>query len=740
MDLDRKEKLVLGFGDQRREIEVQVPDEDPRPWDLDSRFSVVGKALPRADGRAKVTGRARYTADVTLPGLLFGGFVRCPVAKAAIHRVDLDAVRGHPAVKAVLDLGVRETRYADQPLAAVAAETRQGLEEAIRMARLDYEALPHAARMEQAMAEGAPAVHRNRPNVGERRPARNAEDVERALAAAELQVQLTCETAVQVHCSLEPHGIVAHWEGDRLTVWASTQATFGVRSDLADALGIPHANVKVITEYMGGGFGSKFAAGYFGLAAARLAREAGRPVKLMLGRREELTDTGNRPNSIQTMRLGLTRAGKIGPYAVDIVGTPGVGRNAGARNPMIYDFDTALVARTETEVATNAGPQAAFRAPGHPQGSFALESILDLAAEAAGLDPIEFRLRNDSHPVRRAQYRDGAIRIGWSERKPTGSAKGRFRRGLGVAAAVWYQIGAPGGAEVLCRILRDGSVEMRNGCQDIGTGTRTILQVIGAEELGLPPERVVPFLGVTDDPVGPGSGGSVTAPTIAPAARQAAWQAGRRLCELVARELGGEAGDYLLLGGRVVHGKDGTKALPFAEACRLIDEEIAVTGKRSRNFATYQGTVGGVQFADVVVDCDYGVVTVRKIVALQDAGIIINRNQAESQVHGGVIQGLSYALFEERVMDRHLGQMLNGDLETYKIAGPKDIPEIECVLYDVSNGGNTTSTAGIGEPTMVPTAAAIAGAVHNAIGVRVPALPMTPDRVLQALAGAEQGR
>jgi xanthine dehydrogenase YagR molybdenum-binding subunit len=286
-------------------------------------------------------------------------------------------------------------------------------------------------------------------------------------------------------------------------------------------------------------------------------------------------------------------------------------------------------------------------------------------------------------------------------------------------------------------------VEILNGAQDIGTGTRTLMAIVAAEELGLPVDRIAAFIGNTNDPVGPGSSGSTTAGSIAPAARQAAYLAGQELRGLAAKHLGCDVTDLLLRDGKVVHVKDEAKSLSFTDACRLIEGElITARGKRKSNYkdGIYRGGVAGVQFADVEVDCDFGIVRVKKMVAIQDGGLTINRLAAESQVFGGVIQGISYALFEERVMDRHLGHQVNADMEMFKIAGPMDMPEIEVVLWDVSNGGNNTSTAGTGEPTTVPTAAAIAGAVHNALGVRVKSLPLTPDKILAALATKEKGR
>lgn len=736
---DRKVKLVLGFAGDRQEVELTIPDEEPTPWDLDTKFSVVGGKHARVDALAKVTGKAKYTHDINLPGMLFGGFARCPHAAAEIVSIDTADALLVPGVKAAIPMTQDRVRFAGQPVCALAATTRQALAAGIAKVNAKYTVLPHAARTDLALKDSAPVVHRNQQsNKSGTGAPRNGEAVAAALQQSAKVVRATATTQVQTHACFETHSTVAQWEGDKLTLWTSTQATFGVRSQVADALRIPEANITVISDFMGGGFGSKFGAGYFTPIAARLAKECGAPVKIALNRREEHTDTGNRPDSIQEMALGVTTDGKLGPYSVTITGTPGIGRGAGARNPMIYDFPRDVRAVEQVEVATNAGPQAAMRAPGHPQGSFALETIMDLAAEAIGMDPLEFRTRNDSNSVRLAQYADGAKRIGWEQRRKNGSATGRFRRGLGVASATWGGLGGPQ-AEVDCKIFRDGSVQVRNGAQDIGTGTKTVLGVVVAEELGLPLEKIAVSMGNTSDPTGPASGGSTTAPSLAPAARQAAYLAGRELKQLAAKHLGVSADKLVMKAGRI--STPGSQGMTFEEACRLIQSgEISARGKRRSNFRTFKDGVAGVQFAEVEVDCEYGLVRVVRIVALQDAGIIINRLQAENQVNGGVIQGLAYALMEERVMDRQLGHQMNADFEMYKVPGTKDMPEIECVLYDIANGGNNTSVCGIGEPTCIPTASAIAGAIHNAIGARVLSLPMTADKVLAALAAREKGR
>jgi xanthine dehydrogenase YagR molybdenum-binding subunit len=738
-------KIRVGMPSDPKEISVEIPEGDPFPWQLGDKHAVVGKPQPRLDAVAKVTGRAKYTHDINLPGMLFAKFVRCPFARATVKAVDVGAALKVEGVKVARQYGRPEVRYAWQHVAVVAATTRQAAEHAAHLVKVDYEVLPHAARVEQSLAAGAPKVVANKdnksPGRGGSEPAKRAA-VDDALKRASHVVEAVATTQVQTHSCLETHGVVAHWEApEKLKVWASTQGTFSVRNELADTFQIPESNVTVITHYMGGGFGSKFGAGYFGRAAAELAKETGLPVKLMLDRKEEHATGGNRPDSIQDMKLGVSEKGELLGYRVTVQGTGGLQGGGDARNPLIYDFKE--VDKTVFDVATNAGAAAAFRAPGHPQGSFAVETIIDLAAEALGMDPLELRMKNDRHPIRQHQYKEGAKLFGWDKRKKNGSDPGPVKRGMGVASAVWFQLGGRG-ADVIVRIRKDGSVEVRNGAQDIGTGTRTIMAMVTAEELGIPVSSITSFLGDTNDPIGPGSGGSTTAPTVMPAVRQAAYQAGRQLRHRVAETWGKKADDLVLSGGAVREKASGGQSMAWAEACRLIEgDEISALGKRPANYGSrqnpgaYQATTGGVQFAEVEVDTETGLVAVKRFLALQDCGTIMNPLLAESQVNGAVIQGISYALFEERHLDRQKGQMINADFESYKIAGTRDLPEIKVVLTEVVNGANNVGLAGLGEGPAVPPAAAIANAVHNAIGVRVLSLPMTPDRVLKAL---ERGR
>jgi xanthine dehydrogenase YagR molybdenum-binding subunit len=349
------------------------------------------------------------------------------------------------------------------------------------------------------------------------------------------------------------------------------------------------------------------------------------------------------------------------------------------------------------------------------------------------MDPLEFRLRNDAHPVRQVQWRLGAKKIGWAQgrRKKPGSDAGPVKRGMGCAAGRWFQQGS-GNWIVNVHVARDGSVTVANGVQDIGTGTRTVLAIMVAEELGIKPDRVRVRIGDTDLPAGPSSGGSTTAPSIAPAAREAGMHARQGLIDLLAADWEVEAAQISHDAGGFA-GPGGKKAT-FAQACALVGPEgLAVTGQRRPNYDGFHPRTAGCQFAEVAVDVETGVIRVERVVAVHDAGRIVDTLTARSQVSGGVIQGISYALHEERQLDRNLGDMVNPTFDTYRILGIADCPRIDAVLTSIESGFNNAGMMGLGEPVTVPTAGAIANAVANATGVRITHLPMTPARVLDAL-------
>jgi xanthine dehydrogenase YagR molybdenum-binding subunit len=726
-----------GYDGVERELTVEIHESDAAPWGLDARLALVGGSHPRPDGPAKATGAARYTYDVARPRTAVAGSLLSPFAHARLAAADEAAAR---AVPGVLDVRVqpgKELRHAGEACAVVVAETERALKDGLRALAARFAPLPAAVTTEDAMRPGAPTVEGSSNVVIDDRRGRqgNPEAAAKALADSEIRVEAEYRTQIQTHSALEPHGSLSDpgAEGGP-TIWASTQATGSFRG-LGRPLSGEDRPARVIVEHMGGGFGAKFGPLPGDQAAADAARRLQRPVRYMCTRREEHLIGGNRPDSIQRLKLGGTKDGRITALVAETFGTAGNGTGgAGANNTMVYRL--GAVAGTQAAVRTFTARGAAFRAPGHPQGFFALEGILDLYAHRAGLDPLAVRLENDRHPLRALQWKIGAEKIGWAEqrRRKPGSDRGPVRRGVGCAAARW---GNPGGGRwnVEVKLEKDGAVEVRNGAQDLGTGTRSVLQVVVAEELGCELARVAVALGDTRFPDGPGSGGSTTAPSLAPAAREAALRAREQLEALLALEWKTDP-DKVRLERGAFRGPGGKQA-SFVEACGLIGEQgLTAVGQRRENWraADGLGETAGCQFAQVAVDVETGVVKVERVVAVHDCGRVINALTARSQVNGGVIQGVSYALFEEKLLDRAQGDMVNPTLDTYRIAGMADCPTIDVVLTSVVSGFNNVGVMGLGEPATVPTAAAIANAVFHATGAQVRELPMTPARVLAALA------
>ncbi len=736
--MGRKVTIRTGYPGAEKDVTVEIHDLDAEPWGLDAKLRVVGTDVPRVDGLAKATGAARYAFDVNRPNLAYAKLLRCFRAHAKVVSLDLSAAKGSPGVLAVepmIDVGGRVT-FSGQPVAAVCAETPEALDDALAAIAVKYETLPCAVTTDDAMKDGAPQVDPNNANVFAPPPEKRG-DVEKGLAAAEVVVEGEFRTKVQTHSALEPHGCVVEPDADgKFTVWASTQSVDAFHGGMTRVLGAKPEQVRVLTEFMGGGFGAKFGIDEWDAVTARFAKQLGRPVKQMLDRRAEHLAAGNRPDSIQRMKLGAKRDGTLTALAAETFVTSGNGRGGGVANSRVYRIPNVLV--KQNSVATFTGSGRAFRAPGHPPGVYALEGILDVAAEKLGMDPLALRLMNDPHPLRQIQWKLGAERIGWSanRRAKPGSDAGPVKRGLGCAAAIWYQKGG-GNWVVDLRVDRSGHVLVQNGTQDIGTGTKTVMAILVAEELGIAPDRVTVQIGDSAFPKGPGSGGSTTAPSIGPEAREAALRAREALVALLAAEWKCKPEEVRLGTAGGFAGPDG-KTTTFEGACSLLGPEgLSVSGQRRPNYDGFSGETAGCQFAQVAVDVETGVVKVERVVAVHDAGRIVDTLTARSQVIGGVIQGVSYALYEDRRLDRNLGDMVNPTLDTYKVTGMLDCPEIDVVLTSVASGFNNVGMMGLGEPATVPTAAAVANAVANATGARVFELPITPARVLAALRGGK---
>ena len=706
---------------------------------------LINTRITRLDGLAKATGKAKYPSDMRPEGTLFGVMLYSPYAHAKVKSIDITAAEKMPGVKAVIAIANagKTLRYHGDDIAAVAAETEEQARDAIRAIKVEYEVLPHVATEAQSMAEGAPQVFPG-GNVRKGRSQTKGKPDD-AMATAEVTSEGTYSIPLITHVCLEPHGLTVKWEkgdsegNDKAVAWASTQNVTGVANDLGGVFKIPATNVSVHTDYMGGGFGSKFGADLWGATAGELSKKAGgRPVKIFLDRVQEHLAAGNRPSGWAHIKMGASRDGKIVAMVAEARGTGGVGGGADVILPYVYTVPNTAI--SQSTVLTNFGSQRAMRAPRHPQSCILTEAAMDDLADKVGMDPIEFRLKNlapgDFHtPIYEAELAMGAELINWKDkRKPRGkTGTGSIRHGLGVALHQWGG-GGTRDKKVSCTINPDGSVELRSATQDIGTGARTILAIIAAEVLGLKPSDIFSNIGHSGFPPGQASGGSTTTPSMAPPCFDAASKARDAFLKKIAPAVKAEISELTLRDGQLWIA--GEPNMSWKDACRKLGTaSISETGSYQEGLSSVG--VGGCQFAEVAVDIETGMVKVKKIVAIQDSGLIIDKLTWESQVYGGVIGGLNYGLFEERIVDPTTGVMLNPDMEWYKLAGAADIPEIIVRAYEPPEQ-KARGVIGVGEPPTISTAAAIGNAVTNAIGVRVSEWPMSPRNVLNALATASK--
>ncbi len=721
-----------------------APPQSKPATGLAAEFKRIGQYTPRLDGRKIVTGAAEYTHDLRFEDMLHGKILRCPHACADLAAIDIGEALSYPGVKAVLKLKEGRVKWAGEQVAAVAAVDERRAEEALALIKVEYKVLPHVVGEGKAQEKDAPLVQ-DQGNV-QKSNEYNRGDIEKGFKEADLVFEQTYKTSWEVHQPAETHGSIAQWDGDFLTVWDSTQGVHSVRDGLAVALKIPAGRVRVIKQYMGGGFGSKLGVNDFTIVAARLARETGRPVKIVLTRRENSYCVGYRPSAQMTIKAGVKKDGTLTALHFKSNNCGGIGRGDRCAAPATDVYKCPNVKVEEYSIFVNTCGSRATRAPGHTQGTFGLEGFMEELAAKLGLDPLELRRKNYSGKEKgdtgnpystkglELCYSLGAEKIGWSRRnKKPGAGGGKIKTGLGMASQIWPGAGAPGTLADL-KIYPDGSVEIECGTQDIGTGTRTHIAVVAAETLGLEPEDIAVKIGDSDYPWAPTSGGSLTTPSVAPAVRDAALKAAEYLKGLAAKKLNAAPADIVLDNRKLALKSDPSKAIEFKEIARSLPRPTPFHGERSDIPGGFAYQTFGAHFAEVEVDTETGKIKVRKVVAAHDIGRVINRQTAESQVIGGVTQGLSAALFEEKIMDPETGNMVNPNFHDYKIATALDIPEIVPVFVDVVDDRlNNLGAKGLGEPPRIPSSAAIANAVHNAIGVHVREIPMTPARVLAAL-------
>lgn len=760
----RTEKLPFGIASVGvGEIERQVPAGEPPPLPVNSALLVIGKPVPRQDARAKVTGAVRFTVDIALPNLLHARILRSPLPHARVQAIDAAAAARHPGVRAVLLIASPDTplRYVGEPVAAVAATTQAAADAALRLIRVTYAPLPFVADPDIARRPNAPLVYQtgeqpslaiaeiqivsDLPLTGNvRGPQTDSRgDISQGFAQAEIVVEGDYRTQTQNHCCMEPHAIVADWREDGVTVWMSTQSTAGVRRELANAFGLKLSQVRVKVAAMGGGFGSKSSLGTYGRYAVTLSRQARAPVRLVFDRAEEQLDSGNRPATWQHLRVGARRDGTLTALSLVEYGTAGIGAGAGVGNFAQGLYTCANFSSAQNDVFINAGRGSAMRGPGNTPGAFALEQAIDELADRLGMDPLVLRDRIDPSPVRREERRLGAQLADWDRRHKPGADAGPVKRGLGMAQSLW---GANVQSNAACevRLLRDGSVEVLSSVQDLGTGIGTILAQVVAEEFGLRADDVTVHIGDTDFPAGPPSNGSRTTASITPPARTAAWKVKQMLFRQVAPALGVTPDRLEARDGRVVVRDEPARSMSLHDAAAgMRTDQLSAIEARSDDYGGFrrrmgdanaaQNDLGGVQFAAVSVDTETGAIRVERVVAVQDCGRPMNPKLIESQVQGGVLMGIGYALLEQRIIDQFTGHVLNPNLEQYKLVGAHETPPIEVVLLENYQGQSATDAYGVAEPSNIATAPAIANAVFNAIGVRLRELPMTPAAVFAAL-------
>jgi CO/xanthine dehydrogenase Mo-binding subunit len=706
---------------------------------------VVGRPEQRTDGYERARGQAVFTADLGLPGMLHVAVLRSPFVRARVNKLDLTRAREAIGVRGAVgpdDCHVLtlEPSYHGAPVAAVAADTPAEATAALALIDVEWEELEPLLDPEEAVKQESLIDEPRRYERG---------DADAAFAEADVVVEAEYRTQTVLHNAFETHQTVCRWEGDTLEVYISTQYIWGVRDAIAEQLELPPDRVRVVCNFMGGGFGAKNSPGDQSYIAIALATQTGRPVRCALSRREENLAAGNRNATIQRLRAGARSDGTLVSLEGEFLNAIGWrGFQSPTYGPMEMLYACENVRTLTYSAKLNLPPNAAFRAPGFVEGTFGLECLLDELAARLEIDPLELRNRNhasldvvDGQPYSSKRLLECYQRAEphWARRDEVRArSEGPWRRGTGLASQIWYGGGGPP-SYAWVRVGSDGRATVVTAMQDIGTGTRTAMAQIAAEELGLPMEHVRVELG--DSARGPYasiSAGSSTTPSMGPAVRAAAGDAARQIREIAAQRFEVDKAGITLMGGKVTSA-DG-KSWPLEEVTGVLDDaQILGKGARGPNPTGMRVLTFGVQVADVAVDVETGEVRVERIAAIHDVGRVINPLGARSQVEGGIIQGVGHTLSEARVVDPATGTVLTQTLDAYRLPTIADVPEMVVDLLDIPDEHLTNlGSKGLGEPPIVPTAAAIVNAIRDATGADVRSLPVTREEMLAALPEASE--
>ncbi|WP_109513296.1 xanthine dehydrogenase family protein molybdopterin-binding subunit [Pseudomonas ovata] len=724
----------------------------------------LGKKTTRVDGIAKVTGKAKYTAEFQVPHLAYGFVVLSTVTKGRITRIDtrqaeqavgvvrvfthLNAGRLGEAPKAGATpqwswpLQSDQVFFNGQPIALVVGETYEQARHGARLLSVSYQTDAHQTDLEQVL-DRAVAAPGNVPPRGN--PAA-------ALQHAAVKVSAQYRIPVEHHNPIEPHAAIAFWKGEQLTVFDKTQNVYGVQKHLAEGLGVPASQIRVISPFVGGAFGASLKPNYYPSLTAMAARELKRPVKVVLTRAQMFTAHGYRPQTLQKVSLGADRDGKLQAIIQEAFhntssfeafsdNTTGFIRQVYA----CQNLDAPLKI-----AATDMASPTWMRAPGAVSGMFALESAMDELAYALKIDPLQLRLVNYaqvdpesgkpfSSKALRECYLLGAEKFGWSKRmpEPRSMRDGKLLVGWGMATSVWGAFQQPASANVTYHI--DGTASVSSATSDIGPGTYTVMTMIAAEFLGIELGQVKFELGDTRQPQAPAQGGSWTTSSVGSAVRGGALTITARLLELANREIasplqGVEAGEVEMLGERLQLKSDPSRAVDIAQVMRCNDiREISETyhSTPSPEREKYASLAHGAQFVEVKVDPELGVVKVTRVVEISACGKILNPLASHSQEIGGVVWGIGMALEEATEVDHRYGRIINASLQHYHVPVNADIHSIETLFVEEDDTVvNPLGVKGMGELGMVGIPAAIANAVWHATGRRIRDLPITPEKLL----------
>jgi CO/xanthine dehydrogenase Mo-binding subunit len=770
------------------------------PPSLDRGLTVIGKPLNRSDAAEKVTGQAKYSGDIKLPGMIYGKTLHCPYPRARIMRIDTSKAEALPGVMAVLTKenvkGWRTSWYEVLELAFPECITHEGTEvaavaavdittarKAVELIDVEYEVLTPMMDAEETLKNPPPPLIADEEYPGremfDRKPfVIQRGDMEKGFDEADVIIEETYTTQVSHHGTIQTRACIASWDGHDLTVWDAIQGVWYSKLALAKSLGLKPENVRIIVKYLGGGFGSKAWSHRITYYAAKLSMITGRPIKMERTREEEFVNHSRRYDNRMYLKMGAKKDGTLTAIlqrAIANIGAAASEENYYCRQIIWHTANLHTCPNVYLEqigVYTNKQTTGPTRSPMNMQAIFALESHMDRMAAELGIDPLDFRMKNyatyqsvgtseahltgdgtktfDAKIPYSSKILDQCMTlatdaIGWKKRKKSNAAEdGPVKRGIGMASYLVLQgVGLfPYVAESRVAIKNDGTIELFVGVVDIGGGQKTILGMIAAEELGVSLDDVTVIIGDTQDtPYGPSCHASRCTPEMGPAVLQAAAEARLKLFEMTAPILGVDPKGLESRNGTIYVKSDPSRSIPFKSACRKVSPDAPIIGMGSRapNPAEPMMATFGAQTVELDVDIETGQVTILKFVAAQDFGKPINPKLCISQVYGGIEFGVGFALTEEGLYDPKTGKLLTGNLHQYRMPTSLDFPPVEVHLPECEDPFFAYSAKGAGENTNAPTPAAIRNALYDATGIWFNDLPITPDKIITAMQAKARG-